>query len=124
MIGTILGKSYNLSGMYIKPRDNGVFKFFNIDQSKYPWIGTMKYQSNLFEMFFNLTFYKDSSSDKTLCSGVGQDCLSHFLLEGEVGSDNSITLEKKINNDKAQINKMKLVGKIDPNNKNIKGKAF
>lgn len=34
LIGTILEKSYNLTGMYIKPRDNGMFKFFNIDVSR------------------------------------------------------------------------------------------
>lgn len=110
--------------MQIKPRDNGMFKFFNIDQSRYPWIGTMRYQSNVFEMQFNLTFQKDGSSDKTMCSGIGQDCLSHFILEGEVSNDNSITLEKKINNDKSHNNKMKLVGKIDLVSKKISGKAF
>jgi len=45
------------------------------------------------------------------------------MLEGEVDKDNNITLEKKINNDKGQSNKMKFVGKIDLENKKIKGKA-
>jgi len=46
------------------------------------------------------------------------------MLEGQVESDNSITLTKKINNDKGGINTIKFSGKILHEDKNIKGKAI